>query len=95
MYPASFFGLFPPFPRDDRVFLAMSFDSRFDRRWNEVIAPAVVFTNTYAMTQPEVLVARAHEKFDQAGALIDQATRGFLARFLEGFSEWIAHFAIR
>ena len=43
------------------------------------------------MTQPEVLVARAHEKFDQAGALIDQATRGFLARFLEGFSEWIAH----
>ena len=47
------------------------------------------------MTQPEVLVARAHEKFDQAGALIDQATRGFLARFLEGFSEWIAHFAIR
>jgi hypothetical protein len=29
------------------------------------------------MTQPEVLVARAHEKFDQAGALIDQATRGF------------------
>jgi chromate reductase len=56
---------------------------------------AFVFTNTYAMTQPEVLVARAHEKFDQAGALIDQATRGFLARFVEAFSEWIAHFAIR
>jgi hypothetical protein len=41
MYPAIFFGLFPPFPRDDRVFVAMSFDSRFDRRWNEVIVPAV------------------------------------------------------
>jgi len=25
---------------------------------------AFVFTNTYAMTQPEVLVAHAHEKFD-------------------------------
>jgi chromate reductase, NAD(P)H dehydrogenase (quinone) len=56
---------------------------------------AFVFTNTYAMTQPEVLVARAHEKFDQAGMLIDQATRGFLARFLEAFSQWVAHFAIR
>lgn len=47
---------------------------------------AFVFTNTYAMTQPEVLVARAHEKFDQAGTLIDQATRRFLATFLEAFS---------
>src|SRR5206468_1101456 len=55
---------------------------------------AFVFTNTYAMTQPEVLVAHAHEKFDQAGTLIDQATRGFLARFLEAFSQWVARFAI-
>lgn len=41
MYPATFFGLFPPFPRDERAFVAMSFDPRFDRRWSEVIAPAV------------------------------------------------------
>src|SRR5712692_4218329 len=55
---------------------------------------AFVFTNTYALTQPEVLVARAHEKFDQAGTLIDQATRGFLATFLQAFSAWVARFAI-
>jgi chromate reductase len=54
---------------------------------------AFVFTNTYAMTQPEVLVARAHEKFDQGGALIDQATRGHLEAFLKAFSDWVAHFA--
>jgi chromate reductase len=54
---------------------------------------ALVFTNTYAMPQPEVLVARAHEKFDQNGALTDQATRGFLEAFLKAFRGWIAHFA--
>jgi len=41
MYPSHFFGLFPPFPREDKVFVAMSFDPRFDQRWSEVIAPAV------------------------------------------------------
>lgn len=41
MYPAHFFGLFPPFPRDHSVFVAMSFDPRFQRRWEDVIAPAI------------------------------------------------------
>lgn len=41
MYPSHFFGLFPPFPREDKVFVAMSFDPRFDQRWRDVIAPAV------------------------------------------------------
>ena len=50
---------------------------------------AFVFTNTYAMPQPEVLVARAHEKFDPAGVLIDQGTRSFLAKFLESFAAWV------
>lgn len=41
MYPANFFGLFPPFPREKKVFVAMSFDKTFQRRWDEVIRPAV------------------------------------------------------
>jgi hypothetical protein len=41
MYPAHFFSLFPPFPKDHTVFIAMSFDPRFDGRWRDVIAPAV------------------------------------------------------
>lgn len=41
MYPSTFFGLFPPFPRDERAFVAMSFDERFDARWNAVIAPGI------------------------------------------------------
>ena len=41
MYPAHFFSLYPPFPRENKVFVAMSFDARFDARWLNVIAPAV------------------------------------------------------
>jgi len=55
---------------------------------------AFVFTNTYALLQPEVLVARAHEKFDPDGRLIDQATRDFLATFLHRFANLMARFAL-
>jgi chromate reductase, NAD(P)H dehydrogenase (quinone) len=55
---------------------------------------AFVFTNTYALLQPEVLVARARDKFDASGKLTDQSTRDFLAQFLERFDEWIARFAL-
>ena len=48
-----------------------------------------VFTNTHALLQPEVLVARAHEKFDSDGHLVDQATRDFVAVFLQQFMDLI------
>lgn len=41
MYPSTYFGLFPPFPRDDRAFVAISFDKQFDARWTNVIDPAI------------------------------------------------------
>jgi hypothetical protein len=41
MYPLNFFNLFPAFPRDNKIFVAMDFDSRFDSRWEEIIKPAV------------------------------------------------------
>ncbi len=41
MYPANVFSLFPPFPREDNVFVAMSFETRFVSRWENVIAPAI------------------------------------------------------
>jgi chromate reductase len=47
------------------------------------------------MPQPEVLVARAHEKFDANGVLTDQNTRTFLAKYLAAFAEWVARFAPR
>lgn len=41
MYPLNIFNLFPPFPRENKVFVAMDFDEKFERRWKEVIVPAV------------------------------------------------------
>jgi hypothetical protein len=41
MYPAHVFSLYPPFARDKRAFVAMSFDPVLGRRWSEVIAPAI------------------------------------------------------
>src|SRR5262249_51475956 len=54
---------------------------------------AFVFTNSYAMLQPEVLVGRAGDKFDASGKLHDETTRAFLAKFLQAFSDWVARFA--
>jgi chromate reductase len=58
---------------------------------------AFTFTNTVAMLQPEVLVSRAHEKFDGAGRLTDEATRTFLQQYLETFHGWAARqlYAVR
>jgi chromate reductase len=59
-------------------------------RGQSQLRQAFVFTNTYALLQPEVLVGRAHEKFDADGRLVHQATRDFLATFLQRFTELIA-----
>ncbi len=50
----------------------------------------IVFTNTYALLQPEVLVGRAHERFDADGHLVHEATRDVLATFLRHFTDVIA-----
>jgi chromate reductase, NAD(P)H dehydrogenase (quinone) len=64
-------------------------------RGQSQLRQSFVFTKTYAMLQPEVMVARAHEKFDAAGELTDPPTREFLATFLLRFAEWVARFARR
>ena len=50
---------------------------------------AFTFTNSYAMQQPEILVARAGEKFDADGRLVDDTTRESLGKFLVAFAAWI------
>lgn len=41
MYPADILNLFPPFGRTNQVFVAMSFDTGFDRIWESVFLPAI------------------------------------------------------
>lgn len=38
---------------------------------------------------PEILIARAHEKFDENGALKDEETRKFLSGFAARFADWV------
>jgi chromate reductase len=47
-----------------------------------------VFTDTPALPQPEVLVFRAHEKFDASGRLTDEATRVWIGKLLEALRDW-------
>lgn len=51
-----------------------------------------VFTETYGMLRPEVLVPRGAEKFDAEGRLTDERTREAVRKFLAAFSGWIARF---
>lgn len=52
-----------------------------------------VFTDTPALPQPEVLVFRAHEKFDAEGRLTDEATRVWVGKLLEALRDWATRLA--
>lgn len=49
---------------------------------------AFVFTNTPVLPQPEILVYRAHEKFDADGRLTDEKTREFVGKLLHELADW-------
>jgi chromate reductase len=48
-----------------------------------------IFTESLCMVRPEVLVAKAAEKFDAQSELTDTPTREFVRAFLAAFAEWI------
>ncbi len=47
-----------------------------------------VFTQTPAVLQPEILVYRAHEKFDAEGRLTDAKTSQFVGLLLRHLADW-------
>lgn len=49
---------------------------------------AFVFTETYVMLKPEVIIPKAAERFDERGRLADQSTRDFIGTFLVAFAAW-------
>lgn len=62
-------------------------------RGQSQVRQAFEFTNSYCMPQPELLVFKAHEKFDADGNLVDQDTGRYLIRYLSAFGEWVRKFA--
>jgi chromate reductase, NAD(P)H dehydrogenase (quinone) len=61
-------------------------------RGQSQLRQAFEFTDSYCMPQPELLVFRAHEKFDSHGNLVDEATAQFLGRYLTAFAAWVRRF---
>ena len=61
-------------------------------RGQSQLRQAFEFTNSYCLPQPEILVFRASEKFDAQGELTDEATRKYLARYLEALAAWVRRF---
>lgn len=51
-----------------------------------------VGTNSYCMPKPEILVAKAQEKFDGEGRLTDETTAKFLTGYLEALAAWARRF---
>ena len=62
-------------------------------RGQSQLRQAFEFTNSYCMPQPEILVFRAHEKFDAEGNLTDETTRTYLAKYMAALGDWVRRFA--
>ena len=50
---------------------------------------AFLFTDTFALLQPEVLIPKCADRFDANGNLTDQSTRDLIARQMQKFAIWI------
>lgn len=46
-----------------------------------------VYTNSFVVNKPQVLIARAQERFDEHGRLIDTASRGFIRDLLVSLAD--------
>ncbi len=51
-----------------------------------------VFTNSFPMPKPELMVVKSWEKFDKEGNLLDEETRERIGLVLHGLAEWTLRF---
>ncbi len=56
---------------------------------NHHLRQSLVFLNVPAMQQPELYLGGAAELIDPSGTITREATRAFLARFMQAFAAWI------
>lgn len=52
----------------------------------------LLFSDSPCLSQPEILIPRAYERFDATGRLTDESTRTLLARFGEALVGFIARY---
>ena len=56
---------------------------------NHHLRQSLVFLNMPAMQQPEAYIGGADKLFDEAGKLINPATREFLTKYMHAFATWV------
>jgi chromate reductase len=61
-------------------------------RAQHALRQSFVFTETHAMSQPEIKIPAAAPLFDASGKLTDENTRQHVKKFLEAFAVWIGRF---
>ena len=47
-----------------------------------------VFLDMYPVNQPEVMITKAHEKFDEQGNLKDETARKLIRQLLQNLADW-------
>jgi chromate reductase len=50
---------------------------------------SLLFTDSFALLQPEVLIPKCADRFDTDGNLVDQSTRDLVGRQMAAFAAWI------
>jgi chromate reductase len=58
-------------------------------RAQESLRTIFIYTQSPVVVAPEVLVARAREKFDAEGNLTDETTQKFVRQLLESLADWV------
>jgi chromate reductase, NAD(P)H dehydrogenase (quinone) len=56
---------------------------------NHHLRQSLVFVDVPTLQQPEMYIGSVGSMFDAAGTLTREATREFLAKFLEAFARWV------
>jgi chromate reductase len=56
---------------------------------NHHLRQSLVFLDMPCMAQPEAYIGGAAKLFDDGGALVNDSTREFLAKYLQAFAQWI------
>lgn len=49
---------------------------------------SMVFLDMHCLNKPEVMIASAHERFDEQGQLTDETTREFIGKLVTALGDW-------
>jgi chromate reductase len=61
---------------------------------NHHLRQSLVFLNVPTMPQPEAYIGGAGQLFDPKDNITDEATQGFLEKFMNSFAAWVAKYSV-